>query len=627
MPENPICIVTGPHENTHRMATYASYLRSTCLIEYNHLLGRIWGFLTSSGATMRTRNTGERGLTLLDTIIGIALMAIVFVGVAGAFKLSIQIVTNNKARAGAIALADQRMEYIRSLAYASVGTVGGIPSGLIPQSETVNFNGIKYTRRTYIEYDDDPKDGSGGADTNAIIEDYKLVKVQVLWTIKKSTQSVILVTRVTPPTGLETNVPGGTLTILSVNSLGAAVAGAGVSISNPSTTPAVSINTFTDASGTASILGAPAAAGYQIIVTSPGYSTAQTYSVTVQNTNPNPGNLTVTNNHTTSASFAIDLLGNKTVNTWTQILTGTSSDPFNDKSMIATSTGVTVSGGLVTLAVGSTTGELQSLPIGPSYLAGWGTFSWSDSQPATTSIHYHIYDGAGTTLIPDALVPGNAAGFTSGSVSLANVSTTTYPTLRLDAVLFTKNASTTPTLTLWNVTDTYGPLPLANIAFNLQGGKSIGSGPSGTIYKYSQNLSTGASASVSVPNLEWDNYTVTIGAATGYDIASACNPQPESLSPGATMTSNFFLAAHTTNSLLVDVRSAATGALITGASVTLTKAGYSGSGTTDSCGQTFFPGLAAFNGYSISVSAAGHTTYNSSTVNVSATTRLSVVLN
>jgi hypothetical protein len=565
-------------------------------------------------------------VTLLDTVVGVALMLVVFVGIASAFQLSIQVVTNNKARAGAIALADQRMEYIRSLGYASVGTVGGIPSGTIPQSEAMSFNGIQYTRRTYIEYDDDPADGSGASDANHITEDYKSVKVQLFWTQKKHSYNITLVTRVSPTRGLETNVPGGTLTILSVNSLGSPVPGAAVTIVNASASPAVNIATYTDASGTASILGAPSASGYQITVTEPGYSTAQTYTATAQNTSPNPGNLTVTTSNTTSATFAIDLLGNKTVNTWTQILTGTSSDPFNDQSEIATSTGITVSGGQAMLATGSSTGEVQSTAIGPSYLANWGTFSWSDSQPATTSIRYHVYDGAGVNLIPDAFLPGNAVGFTSGSVSLAGVSTSTYPTLRLDAVFSTHSTSTTPTLTLWSISDTYGPLPLANIAFNLQGAKSIGTGPSGTVYKYSNNFSTGASSTVAIPNLEWDNYTVTIAGATGYDIASACNPQPESLSPGATMTSNFYLAAHTTNSLLVDVRSAATGALITGASVHLSKTGYTSTFSSDACGQSFFPGLSSGT-YSISVSAAGHTTYTSSTVSVSGTSRLSVQLN
>ena len=56
---------------------------------------------------MTTIDSRRRGITLIDTLVGIGVMAIVFVGVASAFQLSVKIVTNNKARAGAIALADQ----------------------------------------------------------------------------------------------------------------------------------------------------------------------------------------------------------------------------------------------------------------------------------------------------------------------------------------------------------------------------------------------------------------------------------------------------------------------------------------------------------------------------------------
>lgn len=581
----------------------------------------------SSSRSSRRFVRGESGLTLVDTMVGIALMVLVFVGIYGAFQLTVDVVTNNKAQAGALALADQRMEYARSLAYAALGTVGGIPSGGIPQSESVSLNGISYIRRTYIEYDDDPADGLGVNDSNGIIEDYKTVKVQVLWTLKGITRSVVLVARFSPTTGMESAVPGGTLVINVVNSVGAALPGASVAIVATSASPTVAINTFTDASGTATILGAPAYSGYQITVSSPGYSTAGTYSVTSQNTNPNPGNLSVTNNRTTSATFAIDLLGAKTINTWTQILNGTSSDPFNNTSEIATSTGIVLSGGAAQLSVGSTTGEVQSVAFTPSYLAGWGTFSWSDTQPASTSIRYRVYSGDGSTLVPDAYVPGNAAGFVTGSVSLSSVPTSTYPSLRLDAVFTSASTTTTPSLTLWSITDTYGPVPLGNIAFNLQGGKTVGSGPGGTVYKYSQNFATASNGSVTIPKLEWDNYTVSIsGASTGYDIASACNPQPESLAPGATMTSNFYLAAHTANSLLVDVRAASSGALVPGASVTLSLAGYSSTLTAASCGQAFFPGLAAASSYAISVAAPGHTTYSANAITVSGTSRLSVSL-
>src|SRR3989344_5689777 len=87
-----------------------------------------------------------KGVTFIDTIVGTALMVIVFVGIAAAFQLSIDVVTNNKARSGAVALANEHIEYIRSLPYTSVGTVGGDPSGLLPQTENISQNGVVYTR-------------------------------------------------------------------------------------------------------------------------------------------------------------------------------------------------------------------------------------------------------------------------------------------------------------------------------------------------------------------------------------------------------------------------------------------------------------------------------------------------
>lgn len=149
----------------------------------------------------------SRGVTLIDTVVGTALMLVVFVGIAGAFQLSIDVVTSNKSRAGAIALADERMEYIRSLAYASVGTSGGNPSGAIAQSETVVMNGISYTRRTVIVYVDDPKDGLAGADSNGITRDYKAIKVDVSWRSRIGVRHIILVTRISPPYGVETLRP------------------------------------------------------------------------------------------------------------------------------------------------------------------------------------------------------------------------------------------------------------------------------------------------------------------------------------------------------------------------------------------------------------------------------------
>ncbi len=573
-------------------------------------------------------------MTLLDTVVGTALMLVIFLGISAAFQLAVEVVSNNKARSGAIALAGERMEYIRSLAFGSIGTTGGIPAGNIAQSETVVLNGVTYTRRTLVEHADDPKDGLGGADSNGITSDYKAVKVDTAWTSRNGTRHITLVSRFEPPSGMEIacTPPCGTLVISTVNAGSVPLSGASVSIINASTSPAININTFTNASGTATFIGAPAASGYRIVVTKSGYSSAQTYSVTAQNTNPNPGNLTVANNQTTIGTFGIDLLGTKTVRTWTQILQGTWSDLFADQSKIATTTRVQVTGGAATLSgsAGSypTTGNFQSISVAPSSLYKWKTFTAVATQPAQTSITYRFYNAAGSTLIPDSQLPGNAAGFATSTVDLSGVSTTTYTGIRVTSSFTSSNASNTPSIDSYAIQYEYGPDPLPNIAFTMQGQKTVGSGPSGTIYKYTQNLNSGASASLVIPSLEWDVYTVTIGAATGYDIASSCPaPQPETFVAGATATTDLYLTAHTANSLLVNVRSAGSGILLPNATVALVRSpSYAATSTTDACGQTFFGGLSAAADYSLTVSASGYQTATS-TINVIGTSQTSVPLN
>jgi hypothetical protein len=571
-----------------------------------------------------------RGVTLIDTVVGSALILLVFVGIAAAFELSVDVIQNNKARAGAIALADERMEYVRSLSYAGVGTAGGIPSGVIPQNETITLNGIPYNRRTFIEYEDDAGDGLGAADTNGITEDYKSVKIDVSWISRTGTRDIVLITRVTPANGVETNpCPSacGTLTINAVNAAGSPLQNAQVQIVNPSASPAVNLATFTDASGTASFIGAPASSNYQVSVTKTGYSTAQTYSTTAQNANPTPGNLSVTSNKTTAQTFAIDVLGSKTINTWTQILSGAWSDPFSDTTKISTSTNISVGSGIAKLS-GSppygSYGEMQSVAIAPATLDNWQTLATSFSQPAGTGIVFRIYDGSGHNLIPDAQLPGNAAGFATSTINLSGISTSTYPAITLDAML-SGSGSSTPSVDSYNVSYLYGPQAVPAVAFNLTGAKKIGNGPP-VVYKYNQNLSTNSSGTLSIPNMEWDTYTITIvGTSTGYDIASSCNPQPEALSPGQSATTNLYLAAHTSNSLRVEVHAASTGALIPYATVALTKSGFAATTTADYCGQAFFPGLAAAT-YTYTASKIGNVTASSSSA-VSGSTSVVMSLN
>lgn len=572
-------------------------------------------------------------MTLIDTVVGSALMLVIFLGIGAAFQLSVDVVTNNKARGGAIALAAERMEYIRSLTYASVGTSGGIPAGGIAQSETVVQNGITYTRRTVVEYADDPKDGSGAADGNGITSDYKVAKVDVAWTSRTGTRHITLVSRFEPPAGMEIACapPCGTLTVNVANAASQPLSSVSVSIVNASTTPPININTFTNASGTVSFIGAPASAGYAIVVTKTGYSTARTYSVTSGNSDPNPGNLTVSNNQTTVGTFQIDILSTLAVTTYS-LSTNTWSDTFSNDSKIGASTSnIEVSGNRARFAGSqpwTAPADLYSLTITPTALSRWGTFSWNDTQPAETTITYHVYYPTGPTfsLLPDSVLAGNSTGFSAGtSVDLSGVPASIYPSLVLHAHLVALNPSApSPSIEDWELT--YESGQGIAIPFTLRGIKTIGNGPSGVIYKYDQVHTTNSSGTLTLPAMEWDTYTMTVATPTGYDIASSCPTQPMVLAPNSSLAAQIFFSAHTDNSLLVDVKNP-TGGLLSGASVHLTKGGsYDKTTTTDACGQAFFSALTNGN-YSITASSTGYQTYSSDLVDVTDTSRFSITLN
>lgn len=586
----------------------------------------------SRSSKLEARSSRQRGVTLLDTVVGSALMLVVFVGIAGVFQLSVDVVTNNKARAGAIALANERMEYIRSLAYASVGTVGGIPAGAIAQSETVSSNGVSYTRRTVVLYVDDPKDGISAADTDGVFIDYKIAKVDVAWTSRIGTRHITLVTRLEPAhfevNGAEPSCSQcGTLTVDVRNKAELPVSNAQVHVVNASANPTVDVTTFSNTNGLAVLAGAPAVNGYQITVTKTGYSSDQTYPSTP------PQNVPLNGTQTFTAH--IDLLSTKFIYTFIKILPGTWADTMDDTSKIATSTNITVTVGSAKLSGSApypSYGELQSIAIGPSYLATWQSLSWINSQPAGTSIRYRVYDGSGTTLIPESQLLGNSAGFTTSPIDMTNISTSTFPAIRVGAI-FSSTGANTPSLDSFSIANTVGPMPLPSLPFTLTGAKIINNGPP-IVYKYNTNLNSGASSGITLPNMEYDIYSMAVPSSSGYDIASACHPQAEyvpeematskfNLAPGTETSTYLYLAPHTTNSLLVDVKSS--NVLVPNATTTLSLTGFNATTTTDSCGQAFFSGLSATT-YTVTVTATGHPVYTNTT-NVSGTSRFSATIN
>ncbi len=566
----------------------------------------------------------EAGVTLIDTVVGTALMLVVFLGIAAAFKLSVDVVTNNKARAGAIALANERMEYLRSLSYTQIGVLGGIPSGTVPQEETVSHNGASYTRRTMVWYSDDPGDGLGAADTNGIIADYKTIRVEVNWESKQGQRGVVLVGRVSP-FGVETAVAGGILTIAVVNEASQPVSDAQVDIANTSTVPAINIRTYTNTSGIVSFIGAPAASDYQIVVSKTGYSSAQTYPVSAGNPNPVPRHLTVANNQTTTATFTIDRTATKIVQTYVQIQDGAWTDTMVNANHIASAASTTVSGGMAHMAgaPGSyeQSGWMRSTTIAPSDLAAWSTFFATTSVPAQTDLRFRFLDGGGSALLPEGVLPGNAAGFTASPIDLSGVSTTTYPSLVVESSMTSADPNATPSIDEYAITYQYGPTPLPDLSFGVRGAKTIGNNP--TVYKYNEMQSSGSSASITFSDFEADTYTLSVSTSTGYMLAESCDPQPETLAPSATQTTRLYALPATAHALLVDVRGSGN-ALLSGVAVQAVYQLYDTSHATGACGQAFFGGIVAGT-YTVTATKSGYQPATA-TVPVSGMARLSLVL-
>jgi hypothetical protein len=168
------------------------------------------------------------------------------------------------------------------------------------------------------------------------------------------------------------------------------------------------------------------------------------------------------------------------------------------------------------------------------------------------------------------------------------------------------------------ITLAYGSAsPITTAPVSIHGAKTTVTSP--TVYKYSATVGGAGSATTTISNLEWDTYTMSVSAATGYDIASSCVAQPVAIAAGTAVTTTLYLAPHTTSSIPVKVVASSNGAPIAGASVRLYKSGYDTTLTTDACGQTFFSSLSSGT-YSITVSAAGRTTFNSASVSVATTT-------
>lgn len=257
------------------------------------------------------------GQTLIGVLVAIAILSILSQAILTVAGTSLKLVSFNRARITARHLAQEKIEFIRNLPFDDVGTAGGIPSGPLPQQETIVRNKLNYTVKTEIIYIDDPFDGTqGGIPDDSLATDYKRVRVEVSWsgTAPSRTGPVVAITDIAPK-GIETTAGGGTLSIIVFDASGEPVPQATVIIVANSLVPPIDITTSTGDNGRVIRPGMPVCDScYEITVTKSGFSSERTYSVS-EVANPNKPHQTILDGQLTEIGFSIDRVSSLAIST------------------------------------------------------------------------------------------------------------------------------------------------------------------------------------------------------------------------------------------------------------------------------------------------------------------------
>jgi hypothetical protein len=178
----------------------------------------------------------------------------------------------------AIALANEKMEVVRNLAFDDISLTTGDSAGNLQQNEDVVRSGRTFRVFTQIKNEDDPFDGTvgGSPDDSLAPIDYKFVKITIFWDGEQ--HSLFLSSRFVPA-GIEQPSPDRGVLVINVTSdkkEGAIVPQSTVRIQNSDT--GFDETHSTDNLGRLMLVGLKKSdeKKYQITVTKNGYETVAT---------------------------------------------------------------------------------------------------------------------------------------------------------------------------------------------------------------------------------------------------------------------------------------------------------------------------------------------------------------
>ncbi len=285
----------------------------------------------------------NKGLTLIDVIVGTALMLIVFLGISGAYYFGFKVVGLNERKIAATQIGQGEIEKknsknrkiedkykkieiekIRNLPYLEVGIIDGqLPnaSGTLEASTSTILNGVEYRIERKIEYVLDSLDDGADSQLNPpCYLDYKKVEIKISWSDRFSGETK-LVTDVFPRNKVEEiqscqEQPSGVLRIQVFDTLGVFVSNPLIEVYDPATGSLKASYTPDDG-----IHDIPLSSGsYKVVISKTGYSKEETFALgdvyqgrtiaTPQNPNP-----IIFEGQTTQLSFQIDRVSSFLVKT------------------------------------------------------------------------------------------------------------------------------------------------------------------------------------------------------------------------------------------------------------------------------------------------------------------------
>jgi hypothetical protein len=448
------------------------------------------------------------------------------------------------------------------------------------------------------------------------------------------------------PTGLENMTSGGALSLSIINAVGQPVPGATINITNTVLSPSINLTRTSDSTGGWVEVGLPDSSNsYHITVTKAGYSSDQTYAISVGNPNPTKPDATIADGQVTQISFAIDQTSNLTFNTLSQTCT-----PIG-------SIGLGVQGAKII-------GTPSVLKFNNSYTSnGSGqvqlnNIEWDNYTPALTGSTYMIYGSSPIqqiNLLPNTtqafnLILGNSTtnsmlvivkdGSTGNPIEGATVQlTNTSPDVDVSAItggsLWSQESwnggsgqSAWSDITKYfaddggiSTTDT----PLAMRLVN-SGGNTITNFGS----LISSTFDTGSDLS-SYTTLNWEpssqdpSVSVRFQIATNNDNTTWDFVGPDGTSgtyyttPGTTISSTNNSNRYVRYKVYLSTTDTTKNPTVTSVGVNYVSGCFTP-------GQVIFPGLASLNTYQITVSMPGYTTKTITDVNISGYQTIQVLL-